>query len=310
MSFQCDDCKKTYDTLHALRCHISRESQKPEGQKCKTKYFQKVDKQRKLQAELRLKDVSPELAINAVDQYSNQQQLMLRMDEMLTENKQKMNQLIYENKKMSEKCEELSNMMKTIQTSPQICQNFYVLNTVVRPIQELSSLDLSEPRFQEVLSVLKKVPEFGSLTNKTTIDLHNEAARKLGSIQPSAVQSEGCILYKDVDVMKIDNDSRVARSLIDCFSRNSIPYAIHAYHMINECKRETDFMYKNEILKNASLNCIPNITELSRQDGQLLSLNTSTSNSAWEKKSSKHSKCKKKVHGTLCGFLTYTSTNK
>ena len=75
--------------------------------------------------------------------------------------------------------------------------------------------------------------------------------------------------------------------------------------MINDCKRETDRMYKKEILKNASLNCIPNITDLPKQDDQL-STPMSDGLVSFEKKVKNSSKLsqKKRMYGTLVGFYT------
>ena len=41
MNLTCPDCKKAYPTLNALRCHITREKNKPDILKCINKRRQK-----------------------------------------------------------------------------------------------------------------------------------------------------------------------------------------------------------------------------------------------------------------------------
>ena len=94
------------------------------------------------------------------------------MDELLEENKKsrmETQQARLETQKMSEKCDELKEMVTEFARNPQLL----ILVDKLYPLSSLRELDLKTPAFKPVLEILdKELPEYPNLVNDETGKVH------------------------------------------------------------------------------------------------------------------------------------------
>ena len=146
---------------------------------------------------------------------NNHDKLMEKMEELLEENKKsrmETQQARLETQRMSEKCDELKEMVTEFARNPQLL----ILVDKLYPLSSLRELDLKTPAFKPVLEILdKELPEYPNLVNDETGKVHCKAVKKLNEIQPTVVKDDEKLFYKKGDVLTRGSGEEATKEFID-----------------------------------------------------------------------------------------------
>ena len=220
----------------------------------------KRDEKRKA-AEI-IKKIDPAVAVAAVEQQTNHDKLMEKMEELLEENKKsrmETQQARLETQRMSEKCDELKEMVTEFARNPQLL----ILVDKLYPLSSLRELDLKTPAFKPVLEILdKELPEYPNLVNDETGKVHCKTVKKLNEIQPTVVKDDEKLFYKKGDVLTRGSGEEATKEFIDVIANSGYEYAQKASKDLKS-RRESDKDFKRSILKNAACHgSIQDVTDI------------------------------------------------
>ena len=153
-----------------------------------------------------------------------------------------------ETQRMSEKCDELKEMVTEFARNPQLL----ILVDKLYPLSSLRELDLKTPAFKPVLEILdKELPEYPNLVNDETGKVHCKAVKKLNEIQPTVVKDDEKLFYKKGDVLTRGSGEEATKEFIDVIANSGYEYAQKASKDLKS-RRESDKDFKRSILKNAA----------------------------------------------------------
>lgn len=269
-SIICPDCKRSFNNSNALYCHRYRQAEKKPEERCgfkeeakKRKAQEAIEqKEKKKQAKTILANLDVTDVVAAVEQQTNHDKLMDKMDELLEENKKsrmETQQARLETQKMSEKCDELKEMVTEFARNPQLL----ILVDKLYPLSSLRELDLKTPAFKPVLEILdKELPEYPNLVNDETGKVHCKAVKKLNEIQPTVVKDDEKLFYKKGDVLTRGSGEEATKEFIDVIANSGYEYAQKASKDLKS-RRESDKDFKRGILKNAACHAsIQDVTDI------------------------------------------------
>jgi hypothetical protein len=187
-------------------------------------------------------------AIEANNAYARTNELLQQLTE---QNKILSNDM----REIKQQNNELKDMMIDLQNNPKllvVCNNLY----------PLEQLDLKEPKFGPVLEILdKELPEYPNLGNDKTGKVHAKAIKTLNSIQLTAIKDGQEVYFKSENVLAKDKCHKTTKAFIDAIGALGYEYAQKAIGDLKS-ERDSDAMFKDQIISNASIDALPSIMDL------------------------------------------------
>ena len=249
-----------------MECTICGTIFKTKGQRDTHKYRNKLG-QCKVRADKRrvaqiTSQIDPQDIIEAVEKKQKHE----KDEETLQDLKEMVSTLIQQNKdqkqenkeqldKLSRQNEELKEIMVDMQNNPRLLMICNHLN----PIEQLN---LREPEFRPVLEILdNELPEYANLASINTGRIHAKAVQKINTIKPTAVEEGGDIFYKTENVLSKDTAHVTTKAFIDAIGALGYEYAQKAIGDLKS-ERETDRLFKDEVLQNAKKDSIPKFNDM------------------------------------------------
>eukprot|EP00966_Prymnesium_polylepis_P120863 2792800-Prymnesium_polylepis.1 len=114
MSLTCPDCNKSYPTLNALRCHMTREKSKPDNLKCISKKRKKEDsvmtKVKTQEAKKKLKELDVTEVVETVNTASKTNELLEHLTEQMGAMKQQNDEIIKQNHQITQQNNQMKEM--------------------------------------------------------------------------------------------------------------------------------------------------------------------------------------------------------
>jgi flagellar motor protein MotB len=238
---KCEVCDQIFNNANTFRSHKSRLANLG---LCKRRADKK--KASELVAKMDAKDL-----VEAIEQKQKND----KNEESLEDLKQMIGKLTSKIDYQNSKIDSLKEMMVDMQNNPRllvICNKLY----------PLEQLNLRNPEFKPVLEILdKELPEYPNLGNERTGVIHAKAVKTLNSIQPTAVQEGETVFFKSDNVLSKDTNFTTTRAFIDAIRELGYEYAQKASEDLKS-ERESDRLFKKEILLNANKNAIPNLNDI------------------------------------------------
>ncbi len=248
----CLNCGRTWSDdkrgRNSLSQHKSRHTTSSGTMSCISKQKRDEKRDEKKEATDIIKKIDPIVAVKAVEQQTNHDKLMNKMDKLLEE----MTDIKQQNN-------ELKDMVTEFARNPQLL----ILVDKLYPLSSLRELDLTTPAFQPVLEILdKELPEYPNLVNDETGKVHCKAVKKLNEIQPTVVKDDEKLFYKKGDVLTRGSGEEATKEFIDVIANSGYEYAQKASNDLKS-RRESDKDFQRSILKSAACHAsIQNVTDI------------------------------------------------
>jgi hypothetical protein len=275
---RCTECNVEFLNKASLQAHKSKFKPVFEGgvALCKLKLIKKEEKKKRKHEEWlekqntrsKIKAADPAQLCSALEKQETTNNLLQQLTTQVSEQSKKIDEQsramhfqTLKMEKLSQQNDELKDMMVDLQNNPQlvlVCNQLYPLNT-------LRELDLGEPRFEPVRQILDtELPEYANLASKPTATVHCKAVKQLNMVHPTAVQDGEQIFYKDNNIMSKDTNHETTRAFIEAIANSGYEYAKKARKDLTR-NLESDSVFKEQVLENASCECIPKIYELGKE---------------------------------------------
>jgi len=215
-------------------------------------------KKKSNEAKQRLSTMDPVQVVESVNSSLETNALLKEISKQNRELKRDMEEMRKQNVDIQQQNDEIKDMMKEMCKNPQLV----ILCNTLHPLQSLQEIDLREPRFKPVLEILdKELPAYANLANKPTGIVHCKAVRQLNCIQPTAVENSGTIFFKKDDVLLKDCNHETTKAFIEVMAKTGYSYAQKANTDLKSI-RESDDLFKQELLNNACKEALLNVDSL------------------------------------------------
>ena len=258
----CNECQKTFDSEHNLKCHQYRELNKPPAERCGVKRERKLKmieaKERKTRAKQQIQESGLTHIVETANESSRTNELLQQLQDQMGEIKEQNNHLKDKVYNIEQQNNDLKEMVTEFARNPKLL----VLVDKLYPIQSLREVDLKMPAFKPVLEILdNELPEYANLAQEKTGKVHCKAVRKLNEIQPTTVKDDEKLFCKDGDVIAKADNMDTTKEFINVMANSGFEYAQKASVDLKS-KRESDQPFLETILKNASCDTIQNLQEI------------------------------------------------